>query len=171
MRFKTKLFAWAIVISLVLMIGFSTIPQAKANSQFIISSWDHPDEYGQGITLFHFYENSTGSWVEVYDPTGYRPDDTSIIDWNASVAIKLRCHSSLNSTFLGLSDDSEGMNYIRHSVTVSNLTGVVFSQQNFTYHGRGHVGSMYFYQYEVVLNFLPEYGEIYTVTVTYEVFY
>ena len=176
MRLRIKLFACGVVMVLVLMIGFSTIPQAKpqakANPQFVISSWEYPDEYGQGIEGFEMLENSTGSWAQVGGL--YSSSDTHAIEWNASLFIKLRCYTYFNSTLTGASDTDDGKNYQRHNITVTNFNGtILFSQQNFTwfYDDDSIDPPMWFYGYEVVLNFLPEEGQVYTVTVTYEVFY
>ena len=158
----------------ILLIGH--IPQAKvvsdtpAKAQFVLASWDYPDEYGQGIDLFGFYENSTGSWLSYGD--AYEPDQSYTIDWNNSVFIKLRCYAFFNSTLTGAIDVADGKNYLRHRVNVTSLGTSVFSQQNFTYYSNSTIlAPMWYYGYEVVLNFLPIGGEIYTVTVDYEIFY
>jgi len=173
---RTKILALAVLICLPL--GLLSLPQgiteeiSKEPATFIISSWDYPgDEYGQGISLLRFYENSTGSWVEVYGPTGHYPNASATLDWNASIAIKLRCSSSLNSTFLGLTETIQGVTLQRHNITVTCLGETIFSQQNFTYFSRGQVGPMYYYQYDVVLNFIPQAGMIYIAIITFEVFY
>ncbi len=176
MRFRNKLIAWAIVLLTVAAIGFSTIPPAKA--QFVLASWYYPDEYGQGIAGLKFYENSTGSWVAApyytdlgvfyylnYYETGYT------LNWSAGVAIKIRVDTWLNSTLTGAEDLADGQNFQQHNVTVTNLGSVIFSQQNFTYVDSIDEDPRYFYQYSVILNFLPVSGLIYIVTITYEVFY
>jgi len=141
-----------------------------AKAQFVLASWDFPDDYGQGIDALTVYENSTGDWLIL---GGFGPNvdhsGAGVFDWNASVGIKVRVYCLLNSTLVGVSSTAEGKNYLRHNVTVTNFNGTtIFSQQNFTYFGAGVVGDMYEYLYDVVLNFLPEYGEVYTVVITYE---
>jgi len=160
-----------LVILAVFMMLVVSVPTAKA--QFVIAGlWDFHDEYGQGIKLFHFYENSTGSWVEKYSVQGFKPtNESAIIEWDGGISIKLRCQVYINSTFLGLGSVVEGLNYIRLSVTVITLNEIVFSQCNFTSHSYGTVGAIYSYSQDVVLNFIPQSGQIYTVTVTFEVFY
>ncbi len=182
MRFRTKLIAWAIVMSLVLMIGFSTIrpviPEQLGKAQFVIAEWDYPDEYGQGIDGLKFYENSTGGWVAApyytdagtffylnYYETGYT------LNWSAGVGFKLRVFSVLNVTLVGAGDIAEGKNYQRHNVTVTSAGITVFSQENFTYYDSAWTPPLVVYEYDVVLNFLPISGLIYTVIVTYEIYW
>ena len=161
-----------------------SIPTPQAKAQFIIASWNFPDEYGQGIEAFRVYENSTGDWVQV----GFQPDywnNTAghVYEWNASVGIKLSCYTLFNQTFVGLDNEIVGQNYLRHSVTVTRPTvlpgesPIVFSQQNFTYYsvttysGTGPSSQLWYYEYYVILNFLPQEGIYYTATITYEIFY
>ena len=159
-----------ILTVLTLLILTALIPPAKA--QFVLSGWEFPDDYGQGIEGFEIFENSTAAWVQV---NGYHPyDETQVHEWNVSVAIKLRCYTWFNSTLTGAADLAEGKNFQRHNVTVTDIAdNIVFSQENFTYFFSDDSidPPMWFYGYEVVLNFLPLNGEIYTVTVTYEVFH
>lgn len=160
----------AIILTVItLLILTSSIPPARA--QFVLASWDYPDEYGQGISGFTLFGNSTGSWVQVGDYHSWT--EAHVYDWNVSVAIKLRCYTNFNSTLTGASSTTEGKNYQRHNVTVTDSNdAIVFSQNNFTYTGVSTVfAPMWLYDYEVVLNFLPDYGQVYTVTVTYEVFW
>ena len=86
--------------------------------------------------------------------------------------MKIRVETYLNQTLVGAESTAEGQNYLRHDVIVTEAGNVVFSQQNFTYYDVGESGEdPYYYEYEVVLNFLPETGYIYVVVITYEVFY
>jgi hypothetical protein len=153
----------------------------KENPKFIFASWDYPDEYGQGIDGFRFYENSTGSWVAApyYTDLGefyYLPDylDDYTLNWTPGIAMKLRVFTVLNTTLVGLGDGdyAGGKNYQKHNIIVIGLSTVVFEQQNFTYYTYEWVtGDLIFYEYDVVLNFLPQMGAVYTLTVTYEVFW
>jgi len=173
---RSKILALAVLICLPL--GLLSLPQSqgiteelsKEPAQFIISGWDYPDEYGQGISLFRFYENSTGAWVEIYGPIGQNPNSSCSFNVN-STGIKIRCSASLNSTFLGLSATIEGTYIIRHSINVTHLGEIIFSQQNFTYFSRGQVGPMYFYQYDVILGFIPQAGNVYITIINCEVWW
>jgi len=47
----------------------------------------------------------------------------------------------------------------------------VFSQQNFTYYDVTEYGDAnYYYEYEVILNFIPLEAIIYTISIVYEVY-
>lgn len=177
---------YAGIIMLLMMLGFVVlVPPTRA--QFVIAEWNYPDEYGQGISGLKCWENSTGSWVGAPYYTHYYPDYheelgafyylnyyqvSYFYNWSAGVAIKIRVDTLFNATLTGAEDLADGQNFQQHNVTVTHLGSVIFSQQNFTYVDSSDVTDpMYYYEYSVILNFLPEYGEIYTVTITYEVFY
>ena len=157
----------------------SVVEELEQPAKFVIASWDHPDQYGQGIYGLRFYENSTGSWVAApYWKDGgkfyflHYYDSYDFINWSVGVAMKLRVYTLFNQTLVGVESTSEGQKYLRHDVTVSDAYGVVFSQQNFTYYDVTEFGEEnYYYEYEVVLDFLPYSGEIYRVIVGYGVFY
>ncbi len=171
-----KTYAAIIVLSTMLILA-SSVPPAR--TQFILASWDYPDEYGQGISGIKMWENSTGSWVAApyytdigqfyylnYHQTGYT------YNWSAGASMKLRADAFLNSTLTGAVDLADGQNYLRHNVTVTNHGELIFTQQNFTCTDSSDINApMYYYEYEVILDFIPEEGQIYIVTVTYEVFY
>ena len=185
MRLRTKLVACGVVMALLLMIGVSTIPPQpvtseleKEPSHFVISEWEYPsDEYGQGIEAFRFYENSTGAWLPAPYYTHYYPDyheelgefyfleydQDYTLNWTAGVAMKLRVYPQPNTTLLGTTDVDILKNYVRNNVTVSSSGQTIFSQNNFTYVEDFH--------FECILNFLPQQGQVYTIAVTYEVFY
>lgn len=163
----------AILIILFLMImGTPTLATnaTQPNATFVLAGWDYPDEYGQGIHALEIFENSTGSWVKV-DGTYYY-DESVDLEWNASVGIKIKCWTYFNNTLVGASDTNDGKNYQRHNVTVTNFGVTVFNQQNFTYSNAYPEGDpMWYYVYEVILDFLPVAGEIYTAVISYEIFY
>ena len=160
----------------------SVVEEPRQPAKFVIASWDYPDEYGQGIYMLRFYENSTGSWVAA--PWYYvggeldglpfyslHPYDSYTLNWSAGVAMKLRVYSTFNNTVIGADDEADGQNYQRHDVSVTSAGVAVFNQSNFTYYDVTPDGDYWAYEYEVVLNFLPVVGEIYTVVVTYEVYW
>jgi hypothetical protein len=118
--------------------------------------------------MLTLYENSTGSWVKVNGNYDYT--ETFVFELNESIGIKIKCWTYFNSTLTGAEDTNDGKNYQRHNITVT-LYGTVFSQQNFTYSNANVEGDpMWYYTYEVVLNFLTIAG-YYTVTVEYGVYY
>ena len=162
--------AYAIMV----MLGFVmlvSLPTQPVNAQFVLASWDFPDEYGQGIEKIMIYENSTGSWL-LFETSWYH-NGTEIYAWNASVAIKLRVSTLFNETLTGAVDTTDGKRFQRHNVTVTSAGSPVFSQQNFTwaYDDDGIYPDLWLYAYDVILDFLPVGGEIYTVTIDYEIFY
>lgn len=143
---------------------------------FVISTWSETDEYGQSLHQFEVFGNSTGDWVQVGPPYGgvYEDWDPIILDWEVGVAIKLRVYTWFNSTLTGAGSLAEGKLLQRHSVNVTDSFDVsVFSQQNFTYYDATDAIAppMWFYVYDVVLNFIPSSGMIYTVTIIYEVYW
>ena len=163
-----------LTISLVLVYRESRVESipttTNAAAQFVLADWDYPDEYGQGMFKILVFENSTESWVQVGNWLYYYNSTT--FDWDVGVGIKIRVLTTLNSTLTGASNVEDGRNYQRHNVTVTTPEGIVFSQNNFTSSGEpDEEGDLYYYDYAVVLNFLPVSGVIYIVTVTYEVFY
>ena len=147
----------------------STVKELEQPAQFVLAEWDFPDKYGQGIDTITVYENSTGAWVSVGN---YEYDEESSLEWNASVAIKLKVWTWFNSTLTGAGSTNEGKLYQRHNVIVVSLGETVFSQQNFTYSNvYTEAAPMWYYVYDVILEFLPVAGAIYTVVVTYEIFW
>ncbi len=160
-----------LVIALVLVYHDSRvepITTTKNESQFVIASWDYPDEYGQGLLEIRVNENSTGAWVLVDDR---RYNETQNYDWNTNASIQLYVWMWLNSTLTGASDLEDGRNYLQCNVTVTSLGETIFSQQNFTFQDENDYDDMYLYEYDVILNFIPVSGTIYIVTVTYEVYW
>ncbi len=163
-RMKISLLT-VLVISIIII-----VPIQPVNAQFVLSGWDYPDEYGQGMFKILVFENSTESWVQVGNWLYYY--NSTSFDWVAGVGIKIRVLTTLNSTLTGASDVEDGKNYFRHRVNVTSVGIPVFSQQNFTQSGEpDEEGDLYFYDYAVVLDFRPIDGNIYVVTITYEVFY
>lgn len=164
---RKKILASILVSLTVAMLAVSVPP---ATAQFALAEWDYPDEYGQGVRSIAVYENSTGSWLVAWSFVYY--DTSTTIRWNASVGIKLRVWSYFNSTLTGVSSGTEGRDYIQHDVVVTNSSGLtVFSQQNFTFYTVDDAGLIYEYFYDVVLDFLPQNGQVYTATVTHEIFW
>jgi len=170
---KTLIAVMTVTILSVLLIA----TPRPAYAQFVLSSWDYPDEYGQGISRFFIHENSSGSW-SMWGGIYYQYDDSDAhyFQWNASVFIKLRVVTWINATLLGLTGAgehySDGIPYFRHNVTVTTLDETIFTKSNFTYtFGSTYFTPMWYYEYDVILDFLPLEGYTYTVTITYEVYY
>ena len=172
MNFKKKLAIWSLVMVLVLGLGFASIPPAKA--QFVLSSaWDYPDEYGQGIAGYFLLENSSGAWWP-FPGSMIVPTNDSIFEVEAGCSIGLDVRVTLNYTYFELTHPDDfllGLNYIRLNVTVITPLETVFSQSNFTYDDLGgEDDGVWWYSQEVFFDFITELGEIYTATITYEIY-
>lgn len=164
-------FGGILFLLIVVIAPFALVQPAKA--QFVLSAdWGYPDEYGQGIDRIRLYENSTGSWVAVSGGDWTYTDTVEAIEWQAGTAMKLRVYTWFNSTLTGAATSTAGQLYQRHNVTVTNRQGdTVFSQANFTLQNVNEdYDPMWYYGYEVILNFLPAALQHYTVTITYEVY-
>ena len=165
--YKKKLTALILLSFVIMGFGFVSIPEAKA--QFVISTISALDQYGQGISPsgIDILENSTGSW-QYAQAFGGVP---SPFNWSAGKFMQVRIETRLNATLTGATGLIDGKNYFRHNITVTNTDSViVFSANNFTYRTSADVG-IYYYSYEVTLNFSPVAGQAYTIDITYEVYY
>ena len=173
MRLRTKLVACGVVMVLVVMIGFSTIPQAQA--QFVIADYTYSTtNYGNSIAYIHAYIDSEFNASMYKDPDSYPGESvTNPLEVAGGVNITLAVFCWVNGTVTGISSLSEGLTIMRHRVTVTGQNGTtIFSQQNFTYIiGSDGDAPMYFFRHDVILDFVPVQGQIYTATVVYEVFY
>jgi len=163
---QKKTFAFIITVFVCALLVVTPSP---AKAQFVVATISDLDEYGQGISPggIDILENSTGSWIYA-QPFGGVP---SPFNWTAGLFMQVRLETRLNATLTGASDLTDGKNYLKHSITVSNYSATVFSQQNFTYRSSADVSGIYYYSYEVILNFSPLSGTIYTIAITYEVYW
>ena len=105
-----------------------------AQPKFEIASWSFPDQYGQGVYALRPYENSTGSWLNATSTSLYYYD-ACVIEWDAGVFLKLNVYCLFNSTLTGATSLENGLLLLRHSVTVTDNYGVVFTKENFTVSG------------------------------------
>jgi len=164
------------IITVLLMTFIATVPPSHS-TRFVLAAWAHPDQYGQGIDGFGISENSTGLWNTVIFPWGYIFDHSDseheVIDWNASLFMRMRIWFLINQTLTGAIDETDGLNYFRHNTTVLDKTQtVVFNQENLTNHKHeATAGDLMWYRGDIILNFLPLSDQVYTVTVLYEVFW
>jgi len=154
----------------------SIVKEFEQPAKFVLASWAFPDEYGQGVDKISVYSNDTGSWLPANwaGDASRDYDESSEFDWNASIFIRLNVWTWFNSTLMGATDWEDGKNYHRHRVDVTTINGtVVFSQQNFTFANAFPAidPPLWYYEYTVILNFLPLEFMIYTAIITYEVFY
>ena len=169
---KNKLVGFAVIACVCTMLLITSVQPTSA--KFVISSWEYPDEYGQGIGVIYVHENSTGAWLPFTSPAFILSTDSGVVTVNASAnkAIRLGPVFSINHTLLGLGSIAEAKNIMRGNITVTNLGAVVFSQENFTYNTYGdETATTWWVAYYVTINLIIVAGAIYTVTVTYEIFW
>lgn len=171
---RSRLKISQVLFCLLVILLIVPIPdEATANSKFIIS-YDYPDNEGNGIAYVFSYYDGVFNATVYYNPTSY-PNSTAVQPAIApqGTNITIGVFSWLNGTLTGVSSLEEGKNVIRHNVTVYTNNGtLIFTKQNFTFIiGTDGDAPMYFYRYDVILDFVPIYGEIYTVVLRYDVFY
>jgi len=142
-------------------------------TQFVLSSWDYPDEYGQGIESIYAYENSSGSYVE-YPGSPYSSSDNIQLEKNITGYVWLQLICWFNRSHVGIPNIfPQGINRIRHTVNVTQSNGtVVFSQTNFTKTASSQAfDPLWWLRYDVVLAFQPTAGEVYTATISYDIYW
>jgi len=184
MKKKTKVLALGVLMCLSLGLLFLPrgIEQKEINKEparFIISSWDYPDEYGQGIEVVWPYENSTGSWVPLHDPAFVFWYEETIFEVNATGnnALKIGVSANINHTLFDFgpdkADNASARAIMRVGIEVSNSSDIVFSLSNMTWDGSvfDDTATTWAISYADVINVLLVAGQIYTATITYEVFY
>ena len=172
---RKKILACVLVLMTVGLIGVSAVTPVKAYPKFFLAGWSYPDAYGQGIEGIEVYENSSGAWDQ-FGIGAYEYDDSEselTLDWTVGVAARINVFTFFNSTLTGVSSRTEGKLYQRHYVIVTDSSdATIFSLQNFTYSYSDETNwPLYFYEYYAVLDFLPISGEIYTITIMYEIYY
>lgn len=172
MKNKNKIIG-LVSIAFVLSMLVVAIPQVKANPQFVLA-YDYILPDGNGVSqisvLIDGVQNGTMYYASDPYPT-YTADNPKDIDVGVNLTLIVR--SWVNATFCDIATYAEGYNIIRHSIVVTCTNGTtVFSQQNFTYwSGTDYYDPMFHYEYWVYLDFVPTYGEVYTATVVYELYY
>jgi len=167
--YKNKKLLSVLVICAFASVLLLATPHARG-VQFYVATWSYPDEYGQGIDTWYAQSNRTGSWVtfEAYN----HDQNYDAIEWNVSQVIRMMVWCTLNYTLLGISSLSEGLNYIKHNVTVTDRhNAIVFSKQNFTFDYNASYDGLYWYRHYVILDFSPLEGELYTVVLNCEIYY
>lgn len=176
----------AIAVLLCLPLGLLFLPHGIEQKEivpepakFIISSWEYPDEYGQGIEVVWPYENSTGSWVPLHDPAFVFWYEETLFEVNATGnnALKIGVSANINHTLFDFgpdkADNASARAIMRVGIEVSNSSDIVFSLSNMTWDGSvfDDTATTWAISYADVINVLLVAGQIYTATITYEVFY
>ena len=170
---KNRNKGYVIGIALLLSTLLLFVPVQPAKAQFVLAYDYSSDNYGNAIAYICAYFDGDFNGTMYYDPDSY-PTSTGInpLETYEGINITLAVFCWLNGTYAGVSSLAEGQTVIKHNVSVALTNGtVIFSQQNFTYNIGGDGNApMYFYRYDIDLDFEPLSGQIYTVTVIYEVF-
>jgi len=175
---RSKILALAVLICLPL--GLLSLPQgiteeiSKQPAKFVISSWVDDDGYGQGISAIYMHENSTGAWEPFTSPAYILSTDsnTITINYTTNTALRVGPTFTLNHSLHSLANIDEGLNIIRSNVTVYNSTGLCFEETNITMvSGGDQTATTYWYYAYSAFDFLITMGEIYVVTITYEVYW
>jgi len=170
MKNRNKIYVLSIALLLSTLLLFVPVQPAKA--QFVLSYDYSPDNFGNAIAYIHAYYDDDWNGTLYYDPDSY-PGDTATnpIETYEGTNITLAVFCWLNGTFADTASVAAGKLVIRHNVSVLMTNGtVIFSQQNFTYVIGADFAPMWFYRYDVILDFVPVSGQTYTVTVIYEVY-
>ena len=176
---RSKILALAVLLCLPvgLLVSIPTQYQERINKEparFVISSWVNDDGFGQGISVIYVHENSTGAWLPFTDPAFRYPTDSAIIEVNftANTALRVGPTFTLNHSVYSLANIDAGINIIRSNVTVYNSTGLCFEENNITIlSGGNQTPTTYWYYAYSAFDFLIAMGEIYRVTITYEIYY
>lgn len=163
---KRKLLSLSFVVVTILISLFAVAPRTVKSAVFIISSWDYPDAEGQGIAYVKVYNGS--QLLDTWDPS-----ESTLMEISTDTNLTLSVAGYVNTDVLWIINFEDVKNYIRHSVIVSTPSNSsVFSKQNFTYTSGGGSGDpMFYYWYDVIIDAPFIEGEIYTVLITYEIYY
>ena len=171
-KHRKKIPGIAILLIMITMLLVASIPPAKANPKFVIA-YDFPSPNGNGISDISAYVDSVYTAKMYMNPDEYPEWDVNTsLEVEVGVNITLAVFCWINGTDTGISSLAEGLNIMRHNVTVICNNGTtIFSQQNFTYITGADAGApMYFYRHDVILDFIPSYGGIYITIVTFEIY-
>jgi len=155
--------------------GFGQWCSASGNfygnwDDFVIidSHFEYPDD-GSDFNRIDAYVNEAFAQTLYDQDEGYNTILT-IDEAVTNLTFSVECW--LNSTTYGISTIQEGKNIIRHTISViSTNKTVVFSQTNLTYvEGIDYGDDVFLYRFSIELDFTITAGNIYTVTLSYEVF-
>ena len=172
----------AITLVILLPVGFlATAPTATLADPMFCIALNDADAQGQSVSGFSIYENSTGSWVYYYGWNGTHATDAdyaitdfmTLFNWTHGLGIKFLVGVKINMSYYGITTETEARNIIRLNLTVSTPTNAsLYSKSNMTYNSKFTADyPIWRITYEDTLGFLPSQGNIYTVSVTYEVFF
>lgn len=172
-RMNHRILTACSIIIVLSVLSFASIPPTKAN--FIIASWDYPDEYGQGVYEIRIYQYING-WYGLSETTwGWGPNaenDAFEIFANATaVYILLKCE--MNNTRVNASSLADGENYIQHSGELIQLGhGIIDTVGNFTLYSSSDASDpMFEYWYNCTFEFSPIGGVNYKAVLNIEIYW
>ena len=172
---KERNVSYALFIGFLLLMGLLiSIPPAKA--QIILATWEYDNGYGEGIEVIYISENSTGSFLGIYDGPAYTLwNDLRPLELNhtANTVIKIWPYVNLNHTLRGLSDNASAFAIMRVGVVVSVGSNTsYFSQENLTWSDVVYDDTPTTWSFGcwVILPFLITSGVTYVITLTYEIY-
>jgi len=171
----------SIIVLMTLGLLFVSVPPAKA--QFVIA-WTYDseagtfdyDEYGQGFYLYHLMTNYTDSDWDLHPDhveTYYFNASSYLHDWTVGYAIGIRFMVWMNSTLTGATGLTDGLNYMRLNASISCFDEELDSQEDLVnfYQSSFFDAEMWLYGFDAFFNVIAEEGQIYTATLTYEVYW
>ena len=170
---KNKKTLYVIGIALLLSTLLLFVPVQPAKAQFVLAYDFSPDNNGNAIALLRAYFDGDYNGTMYADPDSYPTiTTTATLEVIEGTSISLQIGCWLNSTYADVGSLEEGRTVIRHNVSVLATNGTeIFSQQNGTYYSStDFLDPMYYYEYDMLLDFVPVSGQVYTVIVIYEVF-
>jgi hypothetical protein len=91
-------------------------------------------------------------------------------DWFFNTSLILQVTTTLNMSYMGLSDPDDGINLIRHNVSIDIAGTSVFSQANLTYWTNVESGGIAYYYHNTTISCF-NYPAVYKVVVDYEIYY
>jgi len=149
-------------------------PTPTKTAKFVLSGWDYPDAYGQGIEVVYAYTNDTGSWVKVKDPAFFLPDDETAVSVNAtlsSTAMKFIIYANINHTLHDLTDNMTAYTMMRVSMEMSGY-GTEYSNSSLGTNGINFDDTPTTWQigFEIIPPVILVVGRTYTVTINYELY-
>ena len=131
------------ICSMLILVPIQPVTQSQketGTSTFVISSWEYPDEYGQGIYGYFLLENSSGAFWPVGGPLITYSSCNGSYTVNDGISYGFDVRVYVNYTLLGLEEPETydplsieyhpALNYLRLNITVLSASETIFSQNN-----------------------------------------
>lgn len=165
------------VVTIVLILGVFLTRLPQTNAQFIIAGWDYDDGYGQGIEVVFIHENSTGTFLAIFDPAYifWNEETTLSLNYTPDTALKFYVSANINHTLFDFgpdkSENASARAIMRVGITVSTPYGIVYSNDDLDWDGTcfDDTATTWAISYEVVVDVIIQAGTTYVVRFTYEI--